>query len=77
MREKNKIAIYITTKSRQATTYMSGFFNYLQLMRNLLYYIFLATPDIDTIIFRRERYLSAIDIINIGTARLSKTGNRS
>ena len=39
MREKNKIAIYITTKSRQATTYLSGFFNYLQLMRNLLYYI--------------------------------------
>lgn len=67
----------IPTKSRQATTYLSGFFNYLQLMRNLLYYIFLATPDIDTLMFHRERYLSAIDIINIGTARLSKTGNRS
>ena len=35
MREKNKIAIYITTKSRQATTYLSGFFNYLQLMRKI------------------------------------------
>lgn len=65
MREK-KIPIG-HNKSRQATTYLSGFFNYLQLMRNLLYYIFLATPDIDTIIFRRERYLSAIDIINIGS----------
>lgn len=64
-------------KSRQATTYLSGFVNYLQLMRNLLYYIFLATTDIDTIMFRRERYLSAIDIINIGTARLSNTDNRS
>lgn len=67
MREKNKIATYITTKSRKATTYLSGFFNYLQLMRNLLYYIFLATPDIDTLMFHRERYLSAIDIINIGS----------
>ena len=64
-------------KSRQATTYLSGFVYYLQLMRILLYSIFLATPDIDTIMFHRERYLSAIDIINIGTARLSNTDNRS
>ena len=39
MREKNKIAIYITTKSRQATTYLSGFFNYLQLTAQVHFFL--------------------------------------
>ena len=76
MRERKRYLYIITNPDRLQHT-CRDLFNYLQFVRILLYYIFLTTPDIDTIMFRWERYLTAIDIINIGTARPRNTDNMS